>query len=283
MVAQKVITLVQGVRTSMPKLRTRKLYHILKRRLAPLNIGRDKLFRILKANNLLIKQKRNYHITTDSYHRYRKYKNLVSTLEVEGPEHIWVSDIIYTGNRKNLSYLALITDAYSKKIISYNVSNSLNASGSISALEMAIKNRKYKQKSLIYHSDRGLQYCSNEYQKTLKESDITPSMTEQYDPYENAVAERVNEILKQEFVIAKHNVDIILKTTLIKNAIRVYNEQRPHLSNNMLTPIQMHQQNILKPKRYKSKNLNNNIIVYLGLDTILKMTQLKLIVICYLT
>ncbi|WP_034040219.1 IS3 family transposase [Wocania ichthyoenteri] len=260
-VAQKVIALVQSVRISMPNLGTRKLYHILKTQLTALNIGRDKLFRILRANHLLIKPKRSYHVTTDSHHRFRKHKNLISTLEIKKPEQVWVSDITYTGNRKNPSYLALVTDAYSKKIVGYNVSNSLNASGSILALEMAIKNRKYKQKGLIHHSDRGLQYCSDDYQEKLKDNFIKPSMTEQYDPYENAIAERINGILKQEFGIAKHNVDLKLRIILIKNAIKIYNKKRPHWSNNMLTPIQMHQQNTLKPKRYKSKNLNNSNIV----------------------
>lgn len=244
---------MQSIRVTMPKLGTRKLYFLLKTQLTLLNVGRDKLFRILKANHLLIKPKRSYHITTDSYHRFRKHKNLVNILEIEKPEQVWVSDITYTGNRKTPSYLALITDAYSKKIVGYNVSNSLNASGSILALEMAIKNRKNKTQKLIHHSDRGLQYCSDDYQKILKENFITPSMTEQYDPYENAIAERINGILKQEFDIAKHNVDLKLKTRLIKNAIKIYNTLRPHLSNNMLTPIQMHNQNKLKTKQYKTK------------------------------
>ncbi len=245
----------------MPKLGTRKLYYLLKTKLKLINVGRDKLFRILKANHLLIKPKRSYHITTDSHHRFRKHKNLVNILEIERPEQVWVSDITYTGNRKNPSYLALVTDAYSKKIVGYNVSNSLNASGSILALEMAINNRKHKTKPLIHHSDRGLQYCSDEYQNTLKASAIKPSMTEQYDPYENAIAERVNGILKQEFDIAKHDVKLTIKTALIKNAIKIYNTKRPHLSNYMLTPEKMHQQNILKRKTYKSKNLNNKSIV----------------------
>ena len=245
----------------MPMIGTRKLYHLLKPQLTQLNIGRDKLFRILKANRLLIKQKRSYHITTDSHHRFRKHKNLVNILEIERPEQVWVSDITYTGNRKNPSYLALITDAYSKKIVGYNVSDSLNAYGSIRALEMAVKNRKDKTKPLIHHSDRGLQYCSDDYQKTLKTNNIKPSMTEQYDPYENAIAERINGILKQEFSIAKYDVDLVIKTNLISNAIKIYNTKRPHLSNHMLTPNQMHQQNKLKRKTYKSKNLNNSTIV----------------------
>jgi transposase InsO family protein len=140
----------------MPKLGTRKLYHILKMELSILKVGRDKLFRILKANHMLIKPKRSYHITTDSHHRFRKHKNIVSNLEIEEPEQIWVSDITYVGTRANPTYLALITDAYSKKIMGHNVSNSLAVDGSLQALEMALNNRSNKDKPLIHHSDRGL-------------------------------------------------------------------------------------------------------------------------------
>jgi transposase InsO family protein len=247
----------------MPKLGGRKLYFLLKDRLSILKVGRDKLFRILRANHMLIKPKRSYHITTDSHHRFRKHKNLISTLEIVKPESVWVSDITYVGTRINPSYLALITDAYSKKIVGYNVSNSLAVESSLKALEMALDNRVSKEYPLIHHSDRGLQYCSNEYQKIMKQHHIKPSMTEKYDPYENAIAERVNGILKQEFDIARNIQKLDLKKKLIKNAINIYNNQRPHLSNQMLTPKQMHKQQKLKRKQYKSKKLNNNIIVQL--------------------
>ncbi|CAN0604126.1 unnamed protein product, partial [Ectocarpus sp. 12 AP-2014] len=189
---------------------------------------------------MLIKLKRSYHITTDSHHRFRKHKNLVSTIEIEKPESVWVSDITYVGTRTNPSYLALVTDAYSKKIIGYDVSNSLALDGTLRALAMALNDRMYKATPLIHHSDRGLQYCANEYQKLLKDNKVKSSMTEKYDPYENAIAERINGILKQEFDIAKNIKSIGLKKKLIKNAIAIYNNRRPHLSNHMLTPIQMH-------------------------------------------
>jgi len=247
----------------MPELGTRKLYHILKDELSVLKVGRDKLFRILKANHMGIRPKRSYHITTDSHHRFRKHKNLISGIEIEKPEAVWVSDITYVGTRVDPSYLALITDAYSKKIVGYNVSTSLCVQGSIKALEMALDNREYKQYSLIHHSDRGLQYCSNDYQKLLKDNNISPSMTEKYDPYENAIAERINGILKQEFDIARKVEDFSVKEKLIQNAIKTYNHIRPHMSNHLLTPIQMHAQNKLRRKQYKSKKLNNDIIVQL--------------------
>jgi len=251
------------MRNVMPRLGGRKLYYKLQAELSELNVGRDKLFRILRANHMLIKPKRSYHITTDSHHRFRKHKNIVSNIEIDKPEQVWVSDITYVGTRANPSYLALVTDAYSKRIMGYDVSNSLAMEGSLSALEMALDNRRYGSQPLIHHSDRGLQYCSNDYQALLDKNNIKASMTEKYDPYENAIAERVNGILKQEFDIARDIKDLELKKKLIKDAIEIYNSFRPHLSNHMLTPQQMHKQNKLKRKQYKSKKLNDASIVEL--------------------
>ncbi|PQJ20951.1 transposase [Nonlabens xylanidelens] len=251
--AQKVIALVNDVRRVMRRIGTRKLYHKLEKQLSELNVGRDKLFKILRVNHMLIKPKRSYHITTDSHHRFRKHKNIVCSVEINRPEQIWVSDITYIGTRKNPSYLALITDAYSKKIVGYNVSQSLAVEGSFQALEMALNERNYKDSPLIHHSDRGLKYCSNEYQALLDKNSIKPSMTEKYDLYENAIAERINGILKQEFFINKNIQNIELKNILVKESIEIYNSFRPHCSNHMLTPNQMHKQNQLRRKTYKSK------------------------------
>jgi len=254
---------VREIRMIMPKLGSRKLYFLLKDQLSLLKVGRDKLIRILRANHMLIVPKKRYHVTTDSHHRFRKHKNLISTLEIEKPDAVWVSDITYVGNRTNPSYLALITDAYSKRIVGYNVSNSLSVEGSLKALKMAMGNRERRDYSLIHHSDRGLQYCSNEYQRLLSDNDISPSMTEKYDPYENAIAERINGILKQEFNIAKSIKNFDIKRKLIEDAIKTYNNVRPHISNHMLTPIQMHAQSKLKRKQYRSKKLNNQMNVQL--------------------
>jgi transposase InsO family protein len=246
----------------MPKLGGEKIYYIIKNESFTLRLGRDKLFRILRASHMLITPKRSYHVTTNSHHRFRKYRNLISTIEIKKPDSVWVSDITYVGTRVNPSYLALNTDAYSKKVVGYDVSKSLSTDGSLRALEGAVKNRKHKEQSLIHHSDRGLQYCSNDYQRLLKHNEISPSMTEKYDPYQNAIAERINGILKQEFGIARKIKDFKVKKKLIKNTINIYNTKRPHFSNHMLTLIQMHKQNKLKRKQYKTKkNLNNDIIV----------------------
>ena len=228
--AVEVIELVESVRLQMPKIGTRKLYFLLEDELKQLNIGRDMLFRILKANHMLIEPKRRYHITTNSHHRFRKHKNLIENVVPERPEQIWVSDITYVGNRQNPMYLALVTDAYSKQIMGYDVSNSLDVSGSLRALKMAIKKRKYKNNVVTHHSDRGLQYCSNEYQNLIKRSKLNCSMTESYDPYANAVAERVNGILKGEFIGYKNKCSLVTMEKLIENSIEIYNERRPHFS-----------------------------------------------------
>ncbi|PTT21212.1 IS3 family transposase [Chryseobacterium sp. HMWF028] len=232
----------------MPRLGTRKIYHMLELSLQPLHVGRDKLFSILKANNMLIKPKRNYRITTDSHHRFRKHKNLIENMLLKQPEQVWVSDITYIGGRDRNCYLALVTDAYSKKIMGYDVSNSLAAEGSLRALNMAIKQRIYKE-----NSDRGLQYCSMDYQKILKKKNIRPSMTESYDPYANAIAERVNGILKQEFLLEDYQVNIQTMKLLVEEAIAIYNTKRPHWSCYMKTPEQMHKQNSVKIRTYKNK------------------------------
>jgi len=237
----------------MPRIGTRKLYHILESDLRKLCIGRDKLFAILKANHMLISAKRNYRITTDSHHRFRKHKNLIEDIVLERPEQVWVSDITYIGGRKRNCYLALVTDAYSKKVMGYDVSDSLATDGSLRALNMAIKQRRYKGK-LIHHSDRGLQYCSQDYQKSLKKKKIIPSMTESYNPYANAIAERINGILKQEFLLEDYPVDIKTMRLIVKDAVKIYNNKRPHWSCYMKPPDWMHKQDKLKIRTYKNKD-----------------------------
>ena len=251
--AIEVVSMVLYIRKSMPRLGAKKSYHLLKDQLKPLKIGRDKLFNILRANHLLIQPKRSYHITTNSHHHFRKHKNQVLGLEINRPDQVWVSDITYIGRRENPCYLSIITDAYSKKIIGHYVADNMNTESSALALRMAIKQRKSKQVPLIHHSDRGLQYCAKDYQKILRKNGILASMTQNSDPYENAVAERINGILKQEFMIDKYNLKLNLMKSLVKESIDTYNELRPHYSNYMLTPNQMHLQNIIKMRTYKTK------------------------------
>ena len=257
--ATQVVSLVLDIRKSMPRLGTKKSYHLLLNELKPMKIGRDKLFDILRANHLLIQPKRSYHITTNSHHRFRKYQNQILDLEINRPDQVWVSDITYIGKRENPCYLSIVTDAYSKKIMGYYVADNMNTESSVAALNMAIKQRKNSEIPLIHHSDRGLQYCANDYQKILSENAILPSMTQNSDPYENAVAERINGILKQEFMIDKYNLDLKIMKQIVKESIDIYNELRPHYSNYMLTPDQMHLQNQIKMRTYKTKNTCKNV------------------------
>lgn len=257
--SEQVVILVNSIRMTMPRIGGKKLYYLLGKELKALRIGRDKFFAILKTNHLLIKPKRSYHITTNSHHHFKKHKNLVENLEVKRPDHVWVSDITYLGKRSNPCYLSLVTDAYSKQIMGYNVAANLNAESSLRALEMALKKRKDKKSDLIHHSDRGIQYCCDDYQKVIsKTKNLFCSMTESYDPYQNAVAERVNGILKQEFMIDRYkDYDIKIIRSVVKESIEIYNTLRPHWSNYMLTPVQMHQQKEIKMRTYKTKNRSN--------------------------
>lgn len=256
--AEQVTKLVQEIRISQPRIGTRKLYHLLYQQLQALKVGRDRLFDILRANHMLIGPKRSYHVTTWSHHRFRKHPNRIKEMIIHRPNQVWVSDITYIGKREKPCYLSLITDAYSKKIVGYHVSNTLSTKSSIEALKMAQKQRKSIE-SIIHHSDRGIQYCSDEYQYYLNKFKVECSMTQSSDPYENAIAERVNGILKQEFMIDTYHLDLPFMKQVVAEAIKIYNYQRPHLSNHMLTPNQMHLQQKIKMKTYKTKNSSNLI------------------------
>lgn len=253
-IASVVVQKVQKVRMRMSELGTRKLYHTLYDDLRELGVGRDRLFMIMKANHMQILPKRQYHVTTDSHHRFKKHRNMVEHLTVNRPEQVWVSDITYIGNRNNPMYLSLVTDAYSKKIMGFNVSNSLHAEGTVKALKQAVKKRMYKSEQLIHHSDRGLQYCCDDYQKILASNSILCSMTEKYDPYQNATAERVNGILKQEFIKGILVQDVSLMSKLLQQSIDIYNQERPHYSCHFNTPDFMHKQRKIIIKTYKKKN-----------------------------
>ena len=248
------------IRKSMPRIGARKLYHLLINELQVLKIGRDKFFNILRANHLLIQPKRSYHVTTNSHHRFRKHKNLLPEISINRPEQVWVSDITYIGKREKPCYLSLVTDAYSKKIIGYFVADNLHTESSLKALKMAVKTRMNKALALIHHSDRGLQYCADDYQKVLLKNNIQSSMTNNGDPYENAVAERINGILKQEFFIDTYHQNIEIMRIIVEQSVKIYNNQRPHYSNYMLTPEQMHKQSKIQMRTYKTKSSSKSIL-----------------------
>jgi transposase InsO family protein len=234
---------VLAERKLLPRVGGRKIHHLIAPILQQqgLKFGRDKLFSLMKEHHLLIKPRRRYIQTTNSKHWMKKYPNIAQELSITAPEQLWVSDITYIKTEEGNCYLSMITDAYSRKIMGYSIADNMEAATVSEALKMAIKNRIYPEAKLVHHSDRGIQYCSKEYISIAASGKIRMSMTEQSDPYENALAERMNRTIKEEFCL-----DHILKgktQTLqaIKEAIWLYNNYRPHQSLSLKTPNQVHQ------------------------------------------
>ncbi|WP_416441754.1 IS3 family transposase [Leeuwenhoekiella sp. A16] len=221
-----------------------------------IKMGRDKFYRLLRTYNLLVPRTKRFFITTNSKHQFYKHKNLVKDKAPTRSEQLWVSDITYIKTEKGHSYLALVTDAYSKQIMGYKLANHMKTSLCIDALAMAIKNRKYPNEKLIHHSDRGFQYCNPAYTEFARQNGITMSMTQQYDPYENAVAERINRTLKYEYGLKKTIKNCTLAKKMIKRAVHIYNNKRTHLSLKLNTPAFVHiNQNV--PYRSYKKNKEN--------------------------
>jgi putative transposase len=238
----------------MPRIGTRKLHYLIEDDLKAreIKIGRDVLFDFLRAEHLLILPKRSYIKTTNSKHWMKKYPNLLGDIQIHRPEQVWVSDITYIKTNQGYKYLSLVTDAYSKKIMGHQLSSNLSVEGPLKALTMAIKARKFKSE-LIHHSDRGLQYCSADYIKCLADNRISISMTQNGDPYENAIAERVNGILKYEFLLVDGFTDLATASKTITQSINIYNKERPHLSWDMMTPEQAHKQNNMTLRKWNKK------------------------------
>ena len=224
-------------RRSLPREGVRKLKISLNDEFtkANLKVGRDTLFNVLRKHQMLTLRKKYSARTTNSYHRFYKYNNIIKDIEVTRPNQVWVSDITYIRTIKGFCYLALITDMYSRKIVGYDLSDSLELNGCVRALNKAIYQAK-NIKELVHHSDRGIQYCSNVYTQILKRNKIDISMTEENHCYENAMAERVNGILKDEFYLDQTFTDVAHAKRATKNAIKLYNEIRLHLSLDYKTP-----------------------------------------------
>lgn len=236
-----IVELVQEVRRLLPRLGGKKLYHLLKEDLQKVGkIGRDKFFRILKNNGLLVTPKKSYTRTTNSFHCFRKWKNLIKELSLERVNQVWVSDITYIRTVNGFVYLFLITDLYSRKIVGWSLSNSLSIEGGLEALNIALSSRKDTSESLIHHSDRGIQYCCNDYVEKLQGANIAISMTEDNHCYENAVAERVNGILKDEFYLDTTFNSFEQALCATASGIKNYNDKRPHFSLDLRTPSQVH-------------------------------------------
>jgi len=237
MVAKKVLDLVKEERKDQPRVGTRKLYEALEFtfRASEIKVGRDKMFDILRQYNMLVKRKKASCKTTNSYHRFHKYKNLVKDIKVISPNQVWVSDITYIRTIKGFCYLALITDMYSRKIVGYDISDTLELAGCLRALKRALRQAR-PAAGLVHHSDRGIQYCSNQYVEELKKHKIQISMTEENHCYENALAERVNGILKDEFYLDQCFFSTYHACKATKNAVEIYNNKRLHLSLGYKTP-----------------------------------------------
>jgi len=255
-----VLQHVLDIRKKQNKIGTLKLHHMLQQPLEHhgIKIGRDYLFDLMREHGLHIRNRKRKVVTTNSRHWMHKYNNLIKELAINAPEQVWVSDITYIQLKKQWGYLSLITDAYSKKIMGWAFRKDLSAQGCIDALEMAMDERKYPENRLIHHSDRGSQYCSKGYIDLLINGNIAVSMTENGDPYENAIAERVNGILKAEFDLYGAQTGIRETTRKIRENIQVYNQIRPHASCDYLTPEQAHLKHgelkkRWKPKKYKSQ------------------------------
>lgn len=239
-----IIKMVTEIRKEMPRLGGRKLFYLLNTPLMEhgIDIGRDKFFSILETFGLLVRiRKKRLPITTDSNHPFYKYPNLIKNMEPLRPNQLWVSDITYISLTNKFCYLSLITDAYSHKIVGYCLWENLRRDGTIKALKMATNSLLDRgNNSLIHHSDRGLQYCSKDYIDLLTENAISISMTENGDPYENAIAERVNGILKGEFGLNLTYKSYELAQEAVIKGINTYNSMRPHASCNYLTPDEAH-------------------------------------------
>lgn len=248
-----ILSLVAQVRDHMPRLGARKLLHLLAEPLKGhgIELSRDGLFALLSTHGLLLRKRRRKAVTTFSRHRFKKYPNLIRDFVADEPNQLWVSDITYVTTTSGFSYLSLITDGYSRKIIGFCLHPTLSTDGPLEALEMALAQRGNGER-LIHHSDRGTQYCSDAYVRILKEGGIAISMTEKGDPYENAIAERVNGILKTEFNMGG---TFPCHEKAMENAtksIAIYNGMRPHLSLNYLTPELAHEGSGKLEKKWKN-------------------------------
>lgn len=236
-----IITLVKKVREKQKRLGARKLLHIISRELPEEQlIGRDAFFDLLRKHELLVRKRKTRVTTTNSYHWLHKYPNLIREFVPLRPNHLWVSDITYIKTETGFLYLFLITDAYSRKIIGWRLAETMEAKHAVQALLMAISQLPADNMELIHHSDRGIQYCSFKYVGHLQKHNIKISMTENGNPYENAIAERVNGILKSEWLYDIPLKNYIQANKVIKPVIYTYNSERPHSSIEWLTPQEAH-------------------------------------------
>jgi putative transposase len=242
---QLVVQEVLSIRNSHPRMGTRKLYELLEPFMLAhkIKMGRDALFVLLAAHGLLVRRRRRRVAAIYRAHTLRKYPNLSKDRSLRGPNQLWVSDITYWKLGGVYVYLSLITDAYSHKIVGYHLGESLEAIHSIRALEMALASVEQPIVGLMHHSDRGIQYCSKPYINLLEEQGIAISMAAQGAPLENSIAERVNGIIKGEYLHCYAVRNISEGHEVVKKVIRRYNEERPHMSIGYMKPSELHAKN----------------------------------------
>ncbi len=255
MAEMMIVNEVKKIRINHKVMGTRKLYEKLYPFMLEhqIKMGRDALFDCLAKHKLLVRKRKRKISTTMSYHLFHKWKNLIKKLSITRPNQLYVSDITYWKQNEILVYVSFITDAYSHKIVGYQVAQTLEAVESIIALNMALEPLSTEQKRLlIHHSDRGVQYCCHAYVKLLQDNGIQISMTETSEPTDNAIAERVNGILKEEYLRFCQIENIVQAKECVKKAIELYNQDRPHMSIGNLTPQQVHITGIETEKLWKS-------------------------------
>jgi len=243
---------IDVIRKQQPRCGGRKLFIMLQPFLTQhkIDIGRDKFFDLLKRNKLLVrKTKRSVH-TTNSKHHFYRYPNLVKDFTPLKAHELWVADITYIPLRERFAYLFLITDAYSRKIVGFNVTDDMKVSSAVVALKQALA-QKPPETIVIHHSDRGIQYCSNEYVNLLQQHHAMISMTNNGDPLENAIAERVNGILKTELISSQYS-DLHTASIHIARCITIYNHRRRHSSLNLQIPADVHLQKGPQVRRWKN-------------------------------
>jgi len=236
-----ILELVKRERQVQPRLGGRKLRHLLKADMkeAGVIVGRDRFFELLAENDLLVVPKPGMPRTTNSRHYLPVFRNLLSGRTLQGPNEAWVSDLTYIRTDEGFLYAAIITDAYSRKIVGVNIGDSLEAEGCLRALDQAL-NELPKDKAPIHHSDRGCQYCCHAYVERLQGRNLEISMTEVLHCYENAMAERVNGILKQEYEMDQKFRTKAQAKKAFEQAVAIYNYRRPHLSLNYRFPATVH-------------------------------------------
>ena len=259
MEAVEIIKMIEPIRKIMPRYGTEKLHLDIADKLKQSNIkiGRDRFLKFCREHHLLVPRTRRSFITTDSNHHYHKSPNLIKDLAITHAEQVFVSDITYIKLENRHAYLALVTDLYSKKIMGYKLDDNMKTSLVKDALQMAINNKQHGSSTTIHHSDRGIQYCFPEYTGFATSNEMVLSTTEKYDPYENAVAERINETLKYEFGLIKTIPTLEIANKMLKQAVDIYNNQRRHRSLEMATPNFAHTNQKHIYRSYKKKEIRN--------------------------